>query len=373
MPPVEAWKKVLLAGGGADAFFASSHGEMECTDCHDGDAQAQSMGEAHAGLLARPSAGDAQACAQCHAEATYYGNSMHAELWGEKTLLAKRHGVASFSELPEAVRHGFGNECATCHASCGDCHVSRPAPVGGGLIDGHLFRMPDMTLNCTACHGSRVGMEYRGENAGVGADVHFVPGAMRCEACHTGAQMHGDGTVYAHRLDDPRSPACVDCHAGVSTANAYHSVHWDGFQCQVCHSQEYKSCGTCHAGSGLSEPSTIGFKIGRNPEPRKRPFDFVVLRHAPVAPDTYREWGTAQLPNYSGEPTWKYAAPHNIRRWTPRTMVPEGGTCSTACHGTPDGVEGFFLRQADLDAMTPVEADANRDLVVPDGSPTQWQ
>jgi len=126
------------------------------------------------------------------------------------------------------------------------------------------------------------------------------------------------------------------------------------------------------AGEGLAEPSYLSFKIGKNPNPDVRPYEYVTLRHIPIAPDTYRGWGVTDLDNFSAVSTWKYSAPHNVQRWTSRTEVPEGGTCSTACHQTEDGVDGFFLRQADLDVMSPVEAEANRDLIVPDGSPSTW-
>ncbi len=49
--------------------------------------------------------------------------------------------------------------------TCGDCHISQPNSVGGGLLDGHLFEQtPSPTKTCTACHGSRVGNEYLGKN-----------------------------------------------------------------------------------------------------------------------------------------------------------------------------------------------------------------
>ncbi len=27
----------------------------------------------------------------------------------------------------------FGNHCDSCHATCGECHVSQPNLVGGGI------------------------------------------------------------------------------------------------------------------------------------------------------------------------------------------------------------------------------------------------
>ncbi len=372
MPPLEAWEKVILTGSDAEAFFASVHGQIPCVVCHEGDGDASEKEDAHAGMIGRPSETPSEVCGQCHSGTQNLRNSLHGGLWGEKNLVAQRYGVDSFDDLPESVKHGYGTDCAGCHTSCGDCHVGRPASVGGGLVAGHRFGTPHMTEQCTACHGSRVGAEYRGENDGFSADVHFVPGGMRCQSCHSAAEMHGDGTRPDHRLDVANHATCEECHQESAKTNEYHQAHWSELQCQVCHSQEYKSCNTCHAGEGLAEPSYMSFKIGKNPVPEKRPYDYVLLRHIPVSPDTYRNWGVPDLTEYESEPTWKYAAPHNIQRWTDRTEVPDGGTCSTNCHGSSDGTDGFFLRQSDLDAMDTREAEANRDVVVPDGSPVNW-
>ncbi|NNE09517.1 MAG: hypothetical protein HKN20_13230 [Gemmatimonadetes bacterium] len=361
-----------MGGSDAEAFFASTHGGLSCTECHDGDETASDMTAAHAGLIPRPSEGGA-ACVTCHAdEVANLKTSLHGTLRGERVLLARRYGVDDFEDLPASVREGYGADCASCHTSCGDCHVSRPPTVGGGLVNSHLFAPPDMTNNCTACHGSRLGEEYKGEREGYAADVHFVPGAKRCTDCHGATELHGDGTEYDHRLEVASMPACEDCHGGTANANTYHSVHWGELQCQVCHSQDYKSCNSCHAGEGLGEPSYLTFKIGRNPVPDIRPYEYVTLRHVPVSPSTFADWGAATLANFDTEPTWKYSAPHNIQRWTDRTEVGEGESCGASCHNSPDGVEGVFLRQADLDAMSAEEKAANIDLIVPNGSPTQW-
>lgn len=371
MPPLEAWEKVLIAGDDADAFFGSVHGEIPCVECHQGDDRTADKATAHANMVTRPSAGTDNPCAFCHAEVATVAQSLHGTLKGEKTFLAQRYGVASFAELPHAVQEGYEQECFSCHATCGSCHVSRPASVGGGLVASHLFGEPDMTENCTACHGSRIGEEYRGDREGYGADVHFVPGGMKCQDCHGATEMHASAASYDHRLEVQEAPTCESCHADVMDDNLYHLSHGDDLQCQVCHSQDYKSCNRCHAGEGLAEPSYIDFKIGLNPVPELRSYTYVLLRHIPVATDTYAEWGVPVLAEFDVLPTWKYTAPHNIRRWTDRTEVPEGGACGDACHGTPDE-NGFFLRQADLDAMGPEEADANRHLIVPDGSPVNW-
>lgn len=304
--------------------------------------------------------------------------SLHANFTGYETLFEARAGGETFENDPE-LKHEFDAECGRCHTTCGQCHVSYPVSVGGGLLDGksHTFqKSPDMKTNCTACHGSRVGEEYLGTRTGYQADFHYGRFRMDCLACHTGREMHGDGTVHKTRYDTPDMPRCEDCHSdgfGGDEDNAYHRTHGDNIQCQVCHSQDYKNCNACHVGGeGITGSSYITFKIGKNPIPDVRPeYEYVVLRHIPIATDTYEPWGVAELEEYEALPSWKYSSPHNVRRWTARTDTTGGRSCGEACHSTPD-VAGWFLRQSDIDTLGTRERDANAPFIVPNGSPVTW-
>ncbi len=297
---------------------------------------------------------------------------MHSTFNGYVSLFESRAGfdMESHPELEEE----FMNECGKCHTTCGQCHVSRPNAVKGGLVKNHRFMSrPSQTDNCMACHGSRVGEEYTGSRDGYGADVHYFQNSMDCVACHSGDEMHGDGTLHANRYDVPEMPRCEDCHTAVAEANAYHTEHWGDLSCQICHSQDYKNCNSCHvAGSGLEEPSYIEFKIGRNPRADVREYEFVTLRHIPITEDTFEPWGVDDLGEYDALPSWKYASPHNIKLWTARTDTTGGLSCNEACHMSPN-VEGWFLRESDLEGMSEMERSANLPFIVPDGNPiTGW-
>ncbi|MFZ5432887.1 MAG: hypothetical protein ACOZB3_03845 [Calditrichota bacterium] len=364
---MEGWQKVILTGSGYEAFRNSAHA-LECRICHGGRAGQLTKEEAHDGMIADPSEISVNQCGMCHQEiANNVSHSLHTTMKGYHTLFEARTGRALTSD-PHAYE-AYNAECNKCHASCGSCHISRPKSVGGGFIQGHnIRRTPDMTNQCIACHGSRIGPEYTGENAGYRADVHYIPNAMHCKACHSGQKIHGDGTEYANRYDVDDPVSCRDCHSPLA-ANSYHTVHGDDLQCQVCHSQAYKNCAECHAGDGIQEPSWIDFKIGRNPIPDQRPGEYVVLRHIPVSENTYTPWGIAS-PNYASLPTYKYATPHNIVRWTAQTDTSGGQSCNAACHLTPNTPEGFFLRQVDLDQLSSAnERQANAGVIVPDGPP----
>lgn len=369
---MEGWLKVFIGGADGEEFLASIHGRKDCISCHGGAPGVVSKEEAHAGLIVDPSEDMENGCnAACHSETKHYENSVH---WTQAGYFAAFRDRAGFDlrDHPELAA-GFAQDCSSCHASCGDCHISQPKNVGGGLISAHrVNRTPDMKRNCTACHGSRVGDEYQGLNLYGSPDVHYRSEAMLCVDCHSAEEMHGDNTNPSTRYAVEAMPQCEDCHSEVSQANSYHLVHFDELACQACHSQDYKNCNACHVGDGITGESYAAFKIGRNPIPELRDPEYVVLRHVPIASDTYANWGQPELDEFAALPSWKYASPHNIRRWTARTQVEEGMECYESCHGSPNRSDGWFLRAVDLESMTESEREANSHLVVPDGPPHEW-
>jgi thiosulfate/3-mercaptopyruvate sulfurtransferase len=207
---------------------------------------------------------------------------------------------------------------------------------------------------------------------------------MSCVDCHSGQQMHSsndrceechDDDTYPrveqnHRYDGPADPACVDCHPEVTLSpndNLMHEQHGSELQCQICHSVSYTSCDSCHV--SLSEETgnaifkTDGtystFYIGKNPlQNYHRPYQYVVLRHVPVDPESFSFYGENLLPEFNALPTWVYATPHNIQLNTPQTQ-----SC-TACHGNAE----IFLtidkvNEEEIEANLPVILD---ELPVPD-------
>ncbi|KAA3609619.1 MAG: hypothetical protein DWQ05_22050 [Calditrichaeota bacterium] len=313
------------------------------------------MEQAHTDLIVAPSSDPVKACDTCHGTlGAQHQESLHATLAGYKETIRVRSGQATLSLELEKM---FEAKCAKCHTSCGQCHVTRPVSVSGGFNAGHNFyKRPNMTLNCTACHGSRVGSEFTGQNAGISADVHYNKG-FQCVACHSTEELHTAEPGATSRYDNSLAPACEDCHQ--VSSNAYHAVHKNKLSCQVCHSQEYKNCYNCHVGkveSGITQPSELGFKIGKNPlKSAERPWDYVTLRHIPISPDSYDEWEPNALVNFAALPTWKFTTPHNIKKNTP-----QAANCTSSCHNNP----AVFLTQDDLQNMSAEEQAANQGVIV---------
>lgn len=378
IPHIEPYDRVYMSGTGFDQFRQSTHGRQACTTCHGGVDSTANKSVAHSGtFLKHPSTRAVEKCGACHNNVTQHAaTNLHANGWGQKSMVQLRYGATSFESLPQALKDGYAANCAKCHGGCGDCHVNRPYGGGGGLLQGHKFiRRPDMRNQCVACHTSRVGHGYFGIAAGTVPDVHSTRlGDGHCLNCHNGAELHGDGQVYNQRYQVPQLPTCTRCHVGLQGSNQYHTAHYTSFSCQTCHSQSYNNCGSCHVGgAGARVPAYLGYKIGINPIPQTRPYRLAVLRRALSAPDSWQNYGVPNLANFAVRPTYKYATPHNIQRWTSRTQVAANRSCYDNCHIINEGGayrnRSLYLFRSDL---LPWELTADSAIVVDGRLPASW-
>ena len=347
MEPLALHEKIFV-----DSEFAEdeNHGTVGCHECHGGDPNEPDWRKAHNRVVRDPSYPDpSKSCGSCHDDiAENYKTSLHISLSPFKKMIDMRASdpKAVYSKVDEARK----THCTSCHSSCGQCHISRPEAVEGGLLEGHIFqKKPPMHTVCTACHGSRIAKEYFGKNKGIPPDVHREK-YFKCDKCHTGKEMHGDGKEYGNRYEVENGPRCIACHKEIydeKSENArQHGLHKDRVSCYVCHSMPYKNCYACHVGKDKlgykyfkTKQSALDFRIGLNPlKSKKRPEKFVMLRHIPGDQETFKFYVGNGLSNFDELPTWKLCTPHNIRRKTPQNKA-----CNS-CHGNAD----LFLLEKDV-------------------------
>jgi thiosulfate/3-mercaptopyruvate sulfurtransferase len=354
---LEPQEKVLVS----EEFLETVHGEIACVDCHAGNDGAADKESAHKGMDPYPALNKPdKTCGECHEEIVKTGSqSLHTTLSTFSTVLKTRADMAKWGEIDEAR----SKHCAACHtSSCGGCHVSRPKAAKKGFINGHVFQKHTDPVNqCTACHGSRVGMEYYGSR-GEG-DVHAARWNMDCVSCHKAEEMHADGTGLSGRYHLKEMVRCENCHRDLEYGSVRdHAIHAGKVQCQVCHSQTYVNCYSCHTGrdkDGLyyftNQREVEGMKIGLNYD-RGAPgadYEYMLVRHIPVDPDLFAFYIKDALTNFDKVPNWKRTSPHNIQRKTW-----QNANCNN-CHGNRD----LFLASDDLLAY---EKGANSTVVVPD-------
>ena len=380
VPHYEPYDRVYMGGDGFADYKNSAHYAIGCTGCHNGVDNTSDKLEAHSGdFISHPSMYYEDKCGSCHASITDgFTTSLHNGT-GQMRKVTIRSGLAGpeeFDQLPEHQIEGYNANCATCHGTCGNCHVVRPPVGGGGLVRGHDFtRVPDMVSICVTCHVSRGGHAYLGVAPGTDPDLHLTNNDFTCMDCHNGDELHGDGQPVEQRYEYSKLPSCSNCHASDKTANLYHTMHYDDFNCNVCHSQDYNNCGSCHIhGDGARIPSYLDYKIAANPLTDIYPdFKFVVVRRNPAAPDNWEKYGVPEYANFDAFPTYNYASPHNLQRWTTRTQVDEGKACSSNCHIRNEGGtlvnKGLFLFEEDL---LDWEAGANAGIIVDGMLPEDW-
>ena len=172
---MEPYEKLLVD---TDFLEEDKHGQMlTCEKCHGGDPADNNWKTAHKGIVRDPTYPDPKkTCGSCHSKITEKSkDSLHSSLLPYKSKMALR--MNPDKKVQAKVLKAMDTHCMGCHSSCGQCHVSRPKSVGGGLVEGHLFqKTPPVETNCTSCHGSRMEKEFFGKNEGVPADVHYIKG-----------------------------------------------------------------------------------------------------------------------------------------------------------------------------------------------------
>lgn len=378
-PHIEPYDAVFLGGTGYADYKKSSHYAIGCVGCHNGVDKTDDKKIAHGGnFLAKPSMAAQEKCGTCHAEETKGAMTNIHNGWGQMKKVTQRMGLAGsheFNLLPASMQEGYGKNCASCHASCGECHVNKPAAGGGGLMNGHSFsKKPDMHNVCITCHKTRGGHAFLGIAAGTKPDVHQTKG-FDCMSCHSKGEIHGDGVKYDTRYEVAQLPQCTDCHSNIANSNTFHSMHGKDLSCQTCHSQSYNSCGSCHiGGEGARITSYQDFKIAVNPIPNvKKDIKWATVRRTLSAPDSWEKFGVAQYSKFEAHPTYNYTTPHNILRWTDRTQVAAGKSCYDNCHiKNEDGVlrnSKLYLFESDL---LDWEVQATKPITVDGKLPSKW-
>ena len=177
--PLAPYQNVLIS----EEFLDTNHGEIECERCHNGNPDGREKNEAHQGVVAQPSLDNVEnACGRCHPEIVETVlKSLHVTLAPFTETLKARADMKKWKHINRARE----NHCTACHTSCSGCHVSRPAHIQKGFINGHIFKQrPDLINKCMACHGSRVGSEFTGIR-GQGDDRNGLRGSR-------GGRIHVD-------------------------------------------------------------------------------------------------------------------------------------------------------------------------------------
>ena len=227
----------------AEAFAASVHGVLACSDCHADLASTE---------LPHVEKAVPVTCALCHEEAvSKYEAGIHAQARAADALSpAARcidcHGVHDIrrSSDPDSRTHHLklAATCARCH---GDPEIIERGHIAIGdvawlfedSIHGQALSRAGLMVapTCSDCHGNHDIVQRTDPSS----RIHRTNVAATCGRCHEGIGRLYNAGVHAEAIErgNPKAPVCHDCH----TAHGIQRAEVTGWRLDVI-----RECGTCH-------------------------------------------------------------------------------------------------------------------------------
>jgi hypothetical protein len=169
-------------------------------------------------------------------EDNFYSRSLHFTNRGIEFVYAKENG--GLERLTGMSAEKLGCLKASCHVtSCDTCHRRE--------VDGKVSYSVEQARSgeaCARCHDADP----------KDPDVHRQAG-MKCMACHTSREVHGDGVAHdTYQQPGVIETRCEKCHAAIAKT-ASHTVHKGKLDCGVCHVRDVPTCFNCHLESRMAK------------------------------------------------------------------------------------------------------------------------
>lgn len=372
--PVTA--EALADGLFVDLEMMGAHGEVGCQSCHaEATAEDAATPKWHTAIVTDPTADGGQVCAECHGQEIVdnFKASLHYTMNGVAKGLCDRLG-----QTPNAqeIFDGVFNDpemymgCNTCHATCGQCHVSNPNITGGGLMNSHAFGKPAAENTCNPCH-------YENADYHLEVDVHATKHNLSCTDCHTDpVEFHGrpvsemsegklhykgpdsteTGPIESSMKVDVVQVTCEKCHEEKVADHPVKGVdHFAKMDCAACHSQPYANCFGCHDGEkpeyvgawGNGDPDTLNVKLGLS-IPGDPTSKLTTLNHAGMAEGSFGDGAPViDTKNPETKTMWTAFASHFL---STNPLVSDAAKASgSMCDNCHNGNQEIFLKAEDLD------------------------
>jgi len=198
---------------------------------------------------------------------TPFHMSLHHTTYGQKYWYSKENGgFETITNIPYNKLF-----CYKCHtANCYTCHGEKK----GNKVTLSVQKAYDKKT-CLKCHGrARLTLKFDKKEGFM--DIHFEKG-FTCADCHTGEEMHGDGTFKKTRFEAVTT-SCEGCHIkragqtiklksgliykipGVKENIPEHNVHLGQIACVACHVKAQISCLNCHFDNVLKTKKKVPHK-----------------------------------------------------------------------------------------------------------------
>jgi len=237
------------------AYKRSVHGNMPCTDCHEGYTPGHPIRE-YRGL--KPfRVRTNRVCRTCHDRTELAKHTVHAVLLekeetGEALLCSGCHGAHTVT----AVKGG--NLSRTVDISCMQCHAQHESMT---FVNGderstrvnldELSSSPHRELGCLDCHHGFSSTEHPHRRFRTERDFHLASAEI-CKRCHFDKFTKLRESIHYEMLRRGKpGPTCTDCHGAHATTDVNRNRLATVQKCRKCHERIYEVYGKSVHGTAL--------------------------------------------------------------------------------------------------------------------------
>lgn len=259
------------------AFLGSSHGRLDCADCHSGFS-VESHPQRTFDSIRTYKTSAAKVCKGCHTPKSKVHNEM---LEGAKKLLCVDcHGAHSVRPVTEA------DACIGCH------RYGLTITFGDGETNSVMVDPEEMKasvhsrLRCYDCHFGFSAEEHPQRKFKSRRDLTVVA-SEGCRRCHFDKYTKTLEGIHYQVLSsgNMKAPVCVDCHGSHAIASGRKEKVMSARRCEKCHDDIYETyvksvhgnalisehntdvpvCADCHRAHDTVDPHTVDFR-NKTPE-----------------------------------------------------------------------------------------------------------
>jgi hypothetical protein len=244
-PPEEKRPEIAVAH--------SAHGDMDCTDCHEGMEKATSLAQSH-----RPTT---EKCQECH-------DKDKDKLVRKWTLPPPRLSFNHALHLAKVPGKKQADKCGYCHKKLPDPGDEVEAPAMDTCTSCHNHQADYNLGRCRPCHVDLKGLQpekyfthqgdwlrLHGQNA--------RPTAEGCAQCHDQTYCtacHSPQTAAARpAVIFPERVEATFIHRGDYVSRHHVEAEANPASCSRCHGPQY--CNTCHALNNVSTASPGAYPV----------------------------------------------------------------------------------------------------------------
>lgn len=245
--------------------------QIECSVCHNGNTQADTIQEAHKGMVSQPAHPDnlQNTCGKCHQQqAEGIRHSQHFTLHDSVNLIRRAFGAKkdidsltavpiheSIDSIEQLSDDLLRRRCLRCHlysngddysatqhaTGCAACHMSASTDNKST----HVLSKTPNDNNCLSCHyGNRVGFDYYGRSEHDFNEEYRTPYTLE----ETTSRPYGvDYHQLSPDIHQVRGLICIDCHGQDELMTAPTAA-------------TKATCASCHAENLLIQSPPAGVK-----------------------------------------------------------------------------------------------------------------